>query len=68
VIAVTNKLKVYEIDGVEVSPSGTVEISVVSHWNRDSLVQIVIDGRRLTVVAADLCAAIANATNTARHR
>lgn len=64
----TNKLPIYEINGTDVPPGAKdAEIEVASHWNESSKVVLVVDGKRLTVVASDLGAAIRNATNTARH-
>jgi len=39
------------------------EITISSHWNRESLVVITIDGKRVTVAATDLKKAVDNCTN-----
>ncbi len=64
-ISVTSTLKAYEIDG-KTAPIDATPISVKSHWNRDELVVLVIEGKEYTVLAKDLRAAIENGTNVAR--
>ena len=61
-IRVVSSINVYEVDGVEV-PRDLPQIDVSAHWNRDTLVILTIDGKRHTVVASDLRAAVQNATN-----
>ncbi len=39
-------------------------VGIHSHWNRNDLVIIEINGKQLTVVAKDLEAAVRNATNS----
>jgi hypothetical protein len=58
---------IYEIDGRDF-PGAPEEhqITVRSHWNRDAFIELEIEGKRYTVVASDLEAAITNAHNTAR--
>ena len=66
-IKVSNELVVYEVDGVSVaSPIDGPRVHVRSHWNRNELVVVELEGKRMTLVAKDLLAAISNATNTAR--
>lgn len=67
-IKVSNDIVVREIDGWEVSGIPATVITVSSHWSRNSLVVLEIDGRRLSVAASDLRAAIANATNSGSHQ
>lgn len=60
-IKVSNEIKTYE--------GGQLDKPVIqlnSHWNDNKMVVIVIDGKQYTVCAADLKAAVDNATNTAR--
>jgi hypothetical protein len=65
-IKVANEITVYEENGTETKvPMPT--LSVLSHWNRDSLVVLEIAGQKISVSARDLQAAIANAVNTVRH-
>jgi len=66
VIKVSSKVKVYEVNGIDVAVSDT-EIEVVSHGIRPELVTLVVEGKRLTVAARDLDAAITNARNSARY-
>ena len=58
-IKVSNEIKTYEGGQVD-------KLQVNSHWNDNKMVSIVIDGKQYTVCAADLKAAIDNATNIAR--
>ena len=53
------KAKVYEVDGNEkgCGVSGPV-LTVRTHWNVDTLVEIEIGGKRYTVGAADLVKAV----------
>jgi len=61
-IKVQNMLLIYEADGQETKVPMPV-LTVASHWNKSSLVVLEIDGDKWTVDAADLHAAIVNATN-----
>ncbi|HVY79846.1 MAG TPA: hypothetical protein VG994_02600 [Steroidobacteraceae bacterium] len=63
-IKIACEVTVYEIDGKETSMIPPVTITVRSHWNRDSLVVLEVDNRKMAVSAADLHAAITNATRT----
>ena len=65
---VKNTLKVYELNGKELDSFGSnsMDIEVTSHWNRNSLVNIVVDGKEITVCARELSEAIKNSTNTGR--
>jgi hypothetical protein len=64
VIAVTNLVRVYEIDGKELTgPKNDIRLSVHSHWNERQFIVIEIEGKRYTVVAYDLETAIKNASN-----
>jgi hypothetical protein len=64
---VTNIIKIYEIDKQELSVGEDRVISVESHWNRNSMVVLNVEGRTVTVSAGDLEDAIANATNVNRY-
>lgn len=64
-IKVESELKVYEIEGLDVTIDGRT-LKVLSHWNSHDRVVLEIEGKKHTVVARDLLAAISNATNTAR--
>lgn len=59
-IEVTNKIKVYEVNGKEAFGTG---IQLNSHWNLSNRVVIIIRGMEYTVIAEDLSNAIENATN-----
>ena len=63
-IKVTNEVNVYEVNGSEPKPGERPTVLVRSHWNRSNLVVLEIGDLRLAVTAADLQAAIRNATNT----
>ena len=65
-IKVKSKVNVYEINGEETHGLELPTIEVHSHWNEHDKVVIVVDHKSHTVVAADLEAAIANATRTGR--
>lgn len=67
VIKVSNEVTVYEVDGKEPGGLPMPTLTIASHWNRDSLVVLHVNGQRLTVAARDLQAAVSNATNVARH-
>jgi len=61
-IKVSNEIKTY-------GANGNLDKAVVqlnSHWSDNTMVIIVVDGKPHSVRAADLTAAIDNATNTAR--
>ena len=64
-IKVENEIVVYEVDGISTKSFDT-KLKLSSHWNEQSKVVLELEGgRRYTVVAKDLIAAISNATNTA---
>lgn len=65
-IKVINELDVVELNGIEVPPGSEGKITVLSHWLRDQLVVLEIEGKRYTLKARDLQAAITNATNTVK--
>lgn len=65
-IKVSNEITIYEVDGKEQSVPMPA-MAVLSHWNRPALVVLHVDGKKLTVSARDLQAAITNATNVASH-
>lgn len=61
----TNVIEVYEVDGEEIKGLKSLKpsVTVTNHWNRKEFVVIVIDNKRVTVVANDLIKAIENAQN-----
>lgn len=63
----TNTMKVYELDGKETRIGEAPEIVVESHWNKPTMIVLVVGGMRYTVFAPDLEAALKNAQNTSRH-
>jgi len=65
-IKVSQTIRIYEENDKEVPIKIDKYMGVESHWNRDERVILVIDGERITVIAADLEAAISNATNINR--
>lgn len=67
-IKVVSQVPIREIDGKELGVTPALpEIIVRSHWNRNELVVLEIDGKKYTLAATDLQGAISNATNTRRH-
>lgn len=66
-LKVESKVPIYEINGQETEDSDGQVIVVTSHWNRQSMVVIEVNGgRKATVLAADLEAAITNATRVGK--
>ena len=65
-IEVTSKVSIYEVKDETVPIGKNVEMDVSSHWNHDEWVVLKFQGKEITVNAADLKAAINNATNTER--
>ena len=64
-IEVTNKIKIYEIEGEDADfPNATIK--VLSHWNNDDRVILEIDRKKYTVLAKDLKLAVDNAINIGR--
>jgi hypothetical protein len=67
VIEVINELTIYEIDGKAVAIRDTPTLTVKSHWNDPEwIILCTPDGRRFTLNAKDMRAAIENAANTRR--
>lgn len=66
-ITVINEVKVYEIDDKELQPVGDETLVITSHWNSKQRVNIITNGRKITVIASDLKTAIENATNINRY-
>ena len=66
-IIVTQKIPIFEIDGNNTDTVEAPSMEVRSHWNDDGLVILQTDQEStpVTVRAADLKAAIANAQNSA---
>ena len=62
----TNLVPIYEIDGSAAAPVHGPALVVESHWNMMDRVVLVVEGKKFTVIKADIIAAIDNATNTAR--
>lgn len=63
-VKVEQTIRVYELDGKDVTIGEQVEIGINSHWNRDSIVEIRVGQHRYGVLASDVQTAIENATNT----
>lgn len=62
---VASEIVVYEVNGNETK--NPERLLIKSHWNRDSMVVIVVDeNKSLTVAAESLRRAIQNATNWKR--
>lgn len=65
--SVVSKVKAYEQNGKDVVGLEYPHVHVEAHWNYPERVVLVWpNGEKLTVIAKDLNAAIANATNTNR--
>jgi len=70
VIKVKNEVGIYEIDGRKTEGLNPPKVIVESHWNDDHWVRIRLEGegtQAVTVNAADLLAAVNNATNIRRY-
>lgn len=65
-IKTESKVTGYEVDGVECKGLDMPALSVSSHGIRNDRVVLEFGGKRITVVARDLNAAVSNATNTGR--
>ena len=52
------KIKIYESNGEETKIGHTEFISILSHWNRGTLVTLVFNNQKFTVDAYDLMEAI----------
>jgi hypothetical protein len=69
-IKVESEVKIYEVKHAPVNGSGLLVLTIASHWNDDRRVVISFPNEgsgSITVLAADLIAAIKNATNTNRY-
>lgn len=62
-IKVSNKLKIYEVNGTEPKPIDGPQLEVLSHWNRQAFVVLKFGSDEVTVLASDLDKAIENAKN-----
>lgn len=60
---IETKLEIYEVEGKETVMIHRPVLSVQSHWNDNKLIEVTVDGKRVTVVAKDLKRAVDNATN-----
>jgi hypothetical protein len=60
-----NLIEVYETNGTEEKGlrSDRPKVKVSEHWNRKEFVVIEVDGKKVTVLAAELQRAIDNAQN-----
>ena len=56
-------VKIYEVNGEESRAVGGPSLMVRSHWNRGSMVVLVIDGKEYTVHGSDFARAIEKAEN-----
>lgn len=65
-INVKNTVAVYEVNGEETKSDDAVSVEVRSHWLRNSMVVLSVNGTVVTVSASDLRLAVDNATNTGR--
>ena len=66
-IEVKQSIKVYEKNGSECEANKCFSIGVNSHWNRDRMVILAVEGEEFGVLASDLINAIKNAQNTNRN-
>lgn len=48
-VNVKNEIKVYEVNGKDVPPQGSVSVWVESHWNDRDFVVLLVEGRKFTV-------------------
>ena len=65
-ISVESTVGIYEDHGKDVD-SQKVVLIVKSHWNDSDRVRLIFGEMEITVIAADLHAAITNACNTGRR-
>jgi hypothetical protein len=67
-IKVTSIVRVYEINGKEAAYLENHGLKICSHWNNPDRIELTFgdESQKLTILAADLIAAIKNATNTAK--
>lgn len=65
-IKVINEVPVYEVNGNESRAVDGPKVHVLSHWSSPDRVVLQVGDTKWTVVAADLEAAVKNATNTRR--
>ena len=64
-IEVKCKLTVYEVDGSDKTvDTDKCSLSITSHWNSDDMVDIVLNGKPVSVSGADLIQATQNAMRT----
>lgn len=63
-IKVRSDVKIYEVDGEETPGGEEPELGVLSHWNDRDMVVLIAEGKNVTVLAADLLAAVHNAQNS----
>lgn len=63
-IKVSSTVDVREIDDTELRVGAKETIQVHSHWHRDEMVVIEIDGKRRAVSGRELTVAIQNAMRT----
>ncbi len=58
-----SEIKIYEVDGSEVKDPKGPKLHVSNHWNLSRMVNLIMGGKTVTVLASDLKRAIDNATN-----
>ena len=64
-IRVSTMVQIYEIDGEDTPNNKDTELKVLSHWNQDNFLVLQFPrGKKYTVDAEDLQAAIENAVNS----
>ena len=66
-IDIKQEVKIYEVDGEEVTECNRhSKLKVNSHWNRRNMVVLMFRGKSITILRRDLEVALENATNTNR--
>jgi hypothetical protein len=60
---VQSRIKVYQINGTDVSIGDETNLNINSVWNKKEFIEIEIFDKRVVVFAPDLIKAITNATN-----
>ena len=64
-IEVKQSIQIYEKNGSECKANECLGVN--SHWNRNCMVILVVDGKEFGVLASDLIHAVKNAQNSNRH-
>jgi ribosomal protein L25 (general stress protein Ctc) len=64
-IDVENEVKIYKINGDYNETDASLKVR--NHWSDNDFITLEVDDKTITILAADLKAAIQNATNVNRY-